>query len=391
VTATEGTMSAHTAPSGTDLFGVNFYAPVGVASGLGTAARGYLAALRAAAIPLCLVPVHELFVHQPSSGNRERSQRPRHALSIAHVNADSVDRFLHFHGRRFARAHYKIGIWVWELPALRDEFAAALRHFDEIWVPSRFCQRAVRAMTAKPVAVVPHVVPAGETPAPGWRDRLNIRADQFVFLYMFDTTSIVERKNPHCLLDAFAAAFPDQESVRLVLKVTHADKDQGLSSYLDDVSRRDSRLLVLRDMMPADELGGLVSACDCFVSPHRAEGFGLTVAEAMARGLPVIATDYGGTADFVTEEVGYPLRYRLVELDRDHGPYPKGAIWADPSRQHLAALLRSILANPRGARAKGQRGRARIIEDYSAAAVGCRIRERLTALVVGMSRRENTL
>jgi glycosyltransferase involved in cell wall biosynthesis len=380
VTATAETALAPAPHAGLGHPGVNLYAPVGVASGLGTAARGYLAALRAAAVPLSLVPIHELFVHQLASGHHERRQRPRHAVSIAHVNADSVDRFLHFHRRSFARARYKIGLWVWELPALRDEFAAALRHFDEIWVPSRFCQRAVQAMTAKPVAVMPHVVSASQAPSSGWREKLGIRADQFAFLYMFDATSIVERKNPHCLLDAFASAFPDQDRMRLVLKVAHGEKDRTLSCQLDELSRRDRRLVVLRDMIPERELSGLVAACDCYVSPHRAEGFGLTVAEALARGVPVIATDFGGTADFVTDEVGYPLRHRLVELDRDYGPYPEGAIWADPSRQHLAELLRHIAANPDAAKAKAQRGRRRMIEDYSAAAVGHRLRERLAAI-----------
>jgi hypothetical protein len=82
----------------------------------------------------------------------------------------------------------------------------------------------------------------------------------------------------------------------------------------------------------------------------------------------------------VTEEVGFPLHYRLVEIDRDHGPYAKGAIWPDPSREHLQELLRSVVANPSSAAARGERARARMLKDYSAAAVGRRIRERLTAI-----------
>jgi glycosyltransferase involved in cell wall biosynthesis len=363
-----------------DLPGVNFYSPIGVVSGLGSAGRGYLAALRAAAVPVSLVPVHELFVHQSSVGSAERRQRPRYPISLVHINADSVHRFLHFHARTFARAQYKIGIWVWELPALRDEWWSELRHFDEIWVPSTFCQRAVQAMTAKPVMVVPHVVSASGAPQPGCREKLQIGGDEFAFLYVFDASSMVERKNPQCLVDAFEAAFSVHDRVRLVLKVSNADKDPEFSGYLDALVERNARCVVLRQTMETHELAGLVRASDCYVSPHRTEGFGLTVAEAMALGVPVIATDYGGTVDFVTEEVGFPLRYRLVEVDRDHGPYAKGAIWADPSREHLQELLRRVVANPRAAAARGQRARARMREDYSAAAVGRRIGERLAAI-----------
>jgi glycosyltransferase involved in cell wall biosynthesis len=100
----------------------------------------------------------------------------------------------------------------------------------------------------------------------------------------------------------------------------------------------------------------------------------------MAAGLPVIATDYGGTVDFLTEELGFPLRYRLVEVDRDHGPYAKGAVWSDPSREHLCELLRNVVDDPDAAAARGRRARARVLEDYSAGAVGRRIGERLASI-----------
>jgi glycosyltransferase involved in cell wall biosynthesis len=364
----------------TRLDGVDFYSPTGVVSGLGSAGRGYLAALRAARIPVSHVPVNELFIHQPGTQRPERGRRPCHAVSIVHVNADTVRRFLHYHASTLAASEYRIGLWVWELPALRDEWCDELRHFDEIWVPSTFCQRAVQATTAKPVVVMPHVVSASETAQHGRRAKLQIDQGAFVFLYMFDASSLVERKNPQCLVDAFEAAFPEDERVRLVLKVSNADSVPDCARYLDTLAKRDPRCIVLRQTMSKDELAGLIYAADCYVSPHRSEGFGLTVAEAMSLGVPVIATDYGGTADFVTEAVGYPLRYRLVEVERDYGPYAKGAIWADPSREHLQELLLGVVTAPRVAAAKGQRGRVHIRETYSAAAVGRRIAERLAAI-----------
>jgi glycosyltransferase involved in cell wall biosynthesis len=361
--------------------GVNFYSPIGVISGLGSAGRGYLAALRAAAIPVSIVPVHELFAHKLSAGRSERRQRPCHPISIVHVNADTVPRFLHYHGRSFARARYKIGIWVWELPAFRDEWARELRHFDEIWTPSTFCQRAVQAMTSKPVTLAPHVAAGSDLPEPASRETFGIGKDKFVFLYMFDGSSMVERKNPRCLIDAFQSAFSVHDPVRLVLKASYAD--QELSAYLDQLVESDPRCVLLRHAMEAGEIARLIRACDCYVSPHRSEGFGLTVAEAMALGLPVIATDYGGTADFVTDEVGFPLRYRLIEVDRDYGPYPKGAIWADPSREHLRDLLRGVVTEPGAAVEKGRRARARMLKEYSAAAIGGLMRERLDAIAAG--------
>jgi glycosyltransferase involved in cell wall biosynthesis len=228
--------------------------------------------------------------------------------------------------------------------------------------------------------VVPHVVSASEPPQPEYRSKLQISRDDFVFLYIFDASSFVARKNPHCLVDAFEAAFSDQDRVRLVLKVSNADRDPELSQYLDALVERNHRCIVLCQMMGTNDLAGLVRASDCYVSPHRSEGFGLTVAEAMVVGVPAIATDYGGTVDFVTKEVGFPLRYRLVEVDRDYGPYAKGAIWSDPSREHLQELMRSVAADPSEAARRGHRARVHMLANYSAAAVGRRIGERLAAI-----------
>jgi len=360
--------------------GVVFYGPVGIMSGLGSASRGYLAALRAAAIPTSVVPVHELFIHQPSIGKIAAPRGPSGPVAIVHVNPGATPRFLHYQGKAFARASYKIGLWVWELPAFRDEWFEELGLFDEFWVPSTFVMRAVEAVTAKPVTLAPHVVPLQTARRDDWRGRFGLAEDGFVFLYIFDASSVVERKNPQCLVDAFEAVFSPKDNVRLVLKVLHPEQAADFSSYLGALVARNPNVTVLRENLSADELAGLVAACDCYVSPHRSEGFGLTVAEAMASGKSVIATPYGGVADFLTEDVGYPLQYKLTEVGSDFGPYAKGAIWADPSREHLGQLLREVVADRVGAALKAERARNLMRERYSAAAVGRRLGERLTAI-----------
>lgn len=360
--------------------GVVFYGPISVLSGLGSASRGYLAAFRAAAIPTSIVPAHELFVHQHSVGEIAFPHGPSRPVAVVHVNADSIHRFLHFHGRAFERASYKIALWVWELPAFRDEWFEELDLFDEFWAPSTFVGRAIGALTAKPVTLAPHVVSPQSALGTDWRKKLGFPEDAFVFLYVFDASSVVERKNPQCLVEAFEAEFSPSHRARLVLKASHAEQNAGFRSYLAELVARNPRVAVLHENLTEGNLAGLIAACDCYVSPHRAEGFGLTVAEAMASGKPVIATAYGGVADFLTEDVGYPLRYRLCEVGHDFGPYAKGAIWAQPSQEHLRELLGAVAADPEGAALKAARARDLMHERFSAAAVGRRLGERLAAI-----------
>ncbi len=135
------------------------------------------------------------------------------------------------------------------------------------------------------------------------------------------------------------------------------------------------------------EIVRLTAACDCYVSLHRSEGFGLTLVEAMALGKPVVATAYSGNADFFNLNNGYPVRYRLVELERDVGPYPAGALWAEPDEDHAAELMRRVYERRDEARALGRRARRDVERQLGYAAVGRRLERRLREIVGEVNRR----
>jgi glycosyltransferase involved in cell wall biosynthesis len=124
-------------------------------------------------------------------------------------------------------------------------------------------------------------------------------------------------------------------------------------------------------------LDGLFSVCDAYVSLHRSEGFGITAAEAMCMGKPVIATDYAGNTDFMNVSNSYPVAYRLIELEQDHGPYKKGEFWADPDLDHAAEQMRRVFTEREQALRKGQRASSDMARWYGRQATARKMIERL--------------
>jgi glycosyltransferase involved in cell wall biosynthesis len=362
-------------------FGVDLYGPVDLVTGLGTSARGFARALTEAGVPVHIAPTGDLCTGLTTIDPGLVSDPRRFPLTIEHINADTTERFLWHFGDELKEASARVAMWYWELAAFRPEWIGNADHYDEVWVASRFGQRSVAAMTNVPVAVCPPPVP--QPPAAGdvdVRGRLGVPADAFLFLYVFDYSSYVDRKNPACLVDAFVAEFAGEPEVRLVLKLSHPDRSAAGYRALVEAAERHPNLHLVDEMLELAELHALFETADCYVSPHRSEGFGLTLAEAMLRGTPVIATDYGSTTDFLTPDTGYPIEYRLVELAEDQGPYPRGYVWADPSREHLRQLMRDVAGDPDRAREVGEAGRRLISEEYSLAAAGARMRGRLLGL-----------
>lgn len=376
--------------------GVNFLGPLNRSSGLGTAARSYVAALQDSGLATRIVNMDTIYGHQAKVEHGLQSTRQDFPISIFHANADQTLAVRHYHDNDLDRARYRIATWVWELPAARPEWASALANYDEIWVPTCFCRDAFQPLTRKPVIVIPYAL--ADVPelqpddAEAFRYQMGIPRSSFVFMFMFDTYSFVERKNPDCLFEAFEAEFRNRDDVTMVLKVSYFHKLQSdesptnvrfkrkLQGFLD----RCRNVVLITEMLSSHDLYRLINVADCYVSPHRSEGFGLTLAEAMRLGKPVISTDYSGTRDFVLDGIALPLNYQLVELTENHGPYTRGNIWADPEVRHLRELMCKVVDSPDLCREVGQAAREYMDAHFSVHVVGRLARQRLRGIAEAM-------
>jgi glycosyltransferase involved in cell wall biosynthesis len=202
----------------------------------------------------------------------------------------------------------------------------------------------------------------------------------FLFLFVFDYLSTVQRKNPVGLIEAFRQAFAPGEGPQLLIKTINGPLRPLSEEEVLWAAHGREDIHVVDRSLSGEELDGLMAACDCYVSLHRAEGFGLTLAEAMAIGKPAIATGYSGNVDFMNERNSYLVDYTIGRVGPECEIYPPEGEWADPSVEHAAKLMREVYADRDEAARRGARAAADIARALSAEATGAAMRARLQEL-----------
>ncbi|HVT73399.1 MAG TPA: glycosyltransferase family 4 protein [Lacunisphaera sp.] len=349
--------------------------------GIGESVRCAARAADAAGLPVALVDL-KLPCKNPMGDTafvaRLQADNP-HPVNVFHVDAPAMRDIDAHHGAGFRRGKYNIGYWAWELPEFPDAWIAYADYCQEVWAPSRFAVEAIAEKVPVPVIVMPHAIEFTR-PEGDFREKFGLPANKFLFLFLYDLNSYSERKNPRAVIEAFRASGLAGGGAALVIKVHNVPGNQADFERLRAEAATLPGTALITQTLTRREIYELEAACDCFVSLHRSEGFGLALAESMYLGKPVIATDWSGTAEFVDLHTGCPVRSRLVTLERSHGPYSKGQQWADPDIEHAAWWMRRVAEDATLARQIGAAGRQRIEKDFSPAVVGGRYRRRLEAI-----------
>jgi len=266
-------------------------------------------------------------------------------------------------------------MWYWEFGQAPLEWRRIARSLDEVWAPSRFVAHALRQTLEVPVMDLPPGVEVGEV-IPFDRALLGVPESHTLFLFVFDANSVTERKNPLGLITAFRRAFRSDGKATLVIKAGNLRRCAEEDSRIRAAARQ-AGAIILDQTLPRGELNGLIQACDCYVSLHRSEGFGLTMAEAMLLGKPVIGTAYSANLEFMDRGNSLLIGYELVPVGRQIGPYSKDLLWAEPSVVEAAEAMRWIHEHADEARALGERARISAEETLSLQAAGKKFARRL--------------
>ena len=349
--------------------------------GVGESARCMVRAADAAGIPSALIPLKlhcKNRLGDPTYTARLQETNP-FPVNIVHLDPPASPDLDHHHGKKFRTGHYNIAYWAWELPEFPDAWLPHFSFFDEVWCPSEFVRSAIAAKSPLPVITMPHAI-SFAPPAGDGRARFGLPAGKFLFLSLYDLNSYSERKNPRGTIEAFRRSGLDANGAALVIKVQNIAGNEADFAALQAALHDLPGAILLTDTLSREEVYLLESACDCFVSLHRSEGFGLAVAECMALGKPVISTNWSATAEFVTAQTGCPVNFTLTTLTRSHGPYSKGQVWAEPDLAHAASWMRQLAANRALGHSLGQAARLAIETHFSPAVIGARYRNRLEAI-----------
>jgi glycosyltransferase involved in cell wall biosynthesis len=352
--------------------------------GLGAAARAYVDALAAAGVPLTTTTVDlpTEAAGDPESGYahvefEDRSHAGPPMFNLICVNPDELPAFAEAVGEGFWAGRRSIGVWAWETDHIPERWQRAEGYVDEIWTYTRYVAQNIGRMAPVPVIPIPIPVVA---PPPAPDPFAGELPDGFRFLFVFDLFSTIQRKNPIGLIEAFRRAFRPGEGPQLVVKTLHGVNRPQEFDELRWAARDRPDVFIVDRSLSAAERDGLMASCDCYISLHRSEGFGLTLAEAMAIGKPVIGTAYSGNLDFMTPANSYLVSYRPTRVGPRGEQYPADGWWAEPDLDHASTLMRRVWECPDEARRRGEQGRADIARDLSPEVVGRIARARLERL-----------
>jgi glycosyltransferase involved in cell wall biosynthesis len=355
--------------------------------GVAEAARLYVETLTAAGIP-----VSTTAVPPDASADGDQPAMIRHgrrpfvelrscgdpAFNLVCLNGEQLETFMQVGGDSALDGRPSIGQWAWETDVLPPSWLGAFRHLDEIWVNSTYVAENLGRASPVPVVVVPQGL---VVPDPTGVQLELARDERFTFVFVMDFFSTLRRKNALGLIGAFLRAFAPDEGPRLLLKTINAPfREQAVDELRHTIGDRPDIQLIDGYLEPLQKTA-LLARADCYVSLHRSEGFGLTLAESMALGTPVIATGYSGNTDFMTPQNSYLVDFTLTRVGPDCEIYPAHGTWAEPDLDHAAELMRRVWERPEEASAKAMRAQADIHRLYAPGAAGVIARARLERLL----------
>lgn len=352
--------------------GWNIIAYADAELGVGEVGRRVAHMVRATGVPTRLVSVPRRILsrveHRPAMTIETTLA---HENSIICVNADMVTQVTRDLGLQGTRGR-RIGLWFWELDEFPPYVTNALEQVHEVWVTNEMTRAALQPLTSKPVTLVRIPIQVPTSPTPYTRAQLGMPEGR-VLLTNFDYLSVPRRKNPLGVIAAYREAVAPDEGVRLIVKSINAHLAPLAHDEIVRATRGRDDIELVDTYVSHAEMQAMIELSDGYLSLHRSEGFGLNVADAIARGTPVVSTAYSGTLEFTASDTAALVPWVPIEVGPGAEPYPATARWAEPDHAAAVHAIRSLLDDPEAAHARARRGVELIERDWSLSATSRRI------------------
>lgn len=287
----------------------------------------------------------------------------KYSINLIHLNPYNFKDLIKTLPRDNIHHHYNIFFWLWELENFPNIWLKYLQMANEIWVPSKFIKESLQKFTNKKVTYIPYYLDFSPNPSMD-REYFGLPKDKKLVLIMYDQKSIPKRKNPEGAINAFKQAFkPYDNQVALMIKVNHATDE--VMEELRNLIGEGYETYYFKDVLSKEEVNGLINSCDIYLSLYRSEGFGLILTEAMLMNKVVVATNWSAPSEFLNINSSCPVNYKLVELDKNYGPYEVGNYWAEPDLNHASEYLKKLIEDEEYYKALSQNASKTINKMYN--------------------------
>lgn len=320
--------------------GINLIGYARSISGLGEDIRNLAKVLSKTSIPFCII-----CLGHPSNSPQFRrvmneTNEPKFNTSIFLVNFFEFDKISSAY-RDLKQSFGQIILQSpWELPKLLSRWSNSLQNVDQFWAISQFVKTAHLDFGLANVHYMPPIL---DTELVSEKQTIPRQKKCFTLLYIFDAASYLKRKNPDALIDSFQKAFSPNENVKLILKVNSSIFNDNFV-LLKNKCLSDPRIKLDTNNYSKIALNELIQSCDCYVSLHRSEGFGRTIAEACLQFKPIVATNWSGNTDIVPDDYPMMVNFNLISLSSEDYPGGDGQSWADVDVEMASKLLRKVAA-----------------------------------------------
>ena len=311
--------------------GINFIGMLSHRGGIGNAARMNVKQIRN-------LPIKSTWCDFPSEDQRDprKIQWPKHNLNIFHFNPEAVNLHALMECKWFG--YRNILYAAWETTKVPDAWIEWDKWIDTLWVPSEFTKQAfVTSGWKGRIDVIPHFVSHVHRKQSSAHepDLKTLRV-----MVPFDSKSRIERKLPHLSIAATILACLEAEVEHDIILKTHDAKPRDINAIISKAVRlveqsapswdRKFNIELCPKWLEEVELSVLMASCHAVISLNRGEGFGLSGIEAMASGIPIVWTNWGGSTQYMTEANCYPVA-PIAITDVYGDDYFKTGQWAEPS------------------------------------------------------------